>query len=325
MAIIQYLLVTLILFAGLLLYFSIAKKYNIIDKPNERSSHTDNTIRGGGVVFFLAGLLYSTSHLPESLFFLSGLTLISIVSFWDDVSSLPNRVRITVHFLSVSLIFYGSELFSMLPWWLIIVAYIFSAGVLNAYNFMDGINGITGLCSLAVLISLRYVNSLIEYTNAVFIDYAILACIVFLFFNYRKKAKCFAGDVGSMAISFWIISLLLQLMITTGSLVWILFLMVYGVDSVSTILHRLYLKQNIFKSHRLHFYQILSNERGISQLIVSAIYAFTQLLMCGIVVYTYFSCSPIVTWISGTILFIILCIIYMQKFRIMKLQKVVQT
>jgi UDP-N-acetylmuramyl pentapeptide phosphotransferase/UDP-N-acetylglucosamine-1-phosphate transferase len=284
----QYLFVAIILFAGMLVYFKLADKYNIIDKPNQRSSHDYLTIRGGGVVFWLAGLLYSVSNYPESFFFLIGLTLICVVSFWDDVSSLPNRVRILVHFFSISLIFYSLGLFSLYPWWLILIAFILFVGIMNAYNFMDGINGITGLYSLAVLIGLQSVNyQIIAFTNPDFIHYAILACLIFLFFNYRKRAKCFAGDIGSLGISFWIVTLLLQLMLKSNSFIWILFLAVYGIDSVYTILHRLYLKQNIFEAHRLHFYQILSNEKGISHLKVSALYAFVQLIICGIIIYFY--------------------------------------
>ncbi|MDR2384154.1 MAG: UDP-GlcNAc--UDP-phosphate GlcNAc-1-phosphate transferase, partial [Tannerella sp.] len=211
------------------------------------------------------------------MYFLIGLTLICGVSLWDDVATLPNRVRIVVHFLSISLVFYGLGLFTLLPWQLIIVAYIFFVGVLNAYNFMDGVNGITGLYSLAVLIALQYVNyQLVPFTNPDFINFAILACLVFLFFNFRKRAKCFAGDVGSIGISFWIVTLLLQLMIKSHSIIWIIFLSVYGVDTVFTILDRIRLRQNIFEAHRLHFYQILSNEKGVSHLKVSFLYAFVQ-------------------------------------------------
>jgi UDP-N-acetylmuramyl pentapeptide phosphotransferase/UDP-N-acetylglucosamine-1-phosphate transferase len=199
------------------------------------------------------------------------------VGFWDDVSSLPNKIRIIIHFLSISLVFYGLDVFTAFPVWLIIIAYILFVGILNAYNFMDGINGMTGLYSLVVLIALQYVNcQLIPFTNPDFINYAGLACLVFLFFNFRKRAKCFAGDIGSLGISFWIVTLLLQLMFATNSILWILFLSVYGVDTVCTILHRLYLKQNIFEAHRLHFYQILSNERGISHLKVTTLYALVQ-------------------------------------------------
>ncbi len=280
--------VVCLLFVGILIYFRIADTFNIIDKPNQRSSHNYITIRGGGVVYWLAGLLFAVMHWPESACFLTGLTLISGVSLWDDISSLPNRVRIVVHFLSISLVFYGLGLFVLLPWWTVVVAYVFFVGVLNAYNFMDGINGITGWYSLAVLVSLQYVNMhRISFTEPDFINYAILASLVFLFFNYRKRARCFAGDVGSMAISFWIVTLLLQLMVQTGSVVWILFLAVYGVDSIYTILHRLYLRQNIFEAHRLHFYQILVNERGWSHLVVSPLYAVVQLGICGVVIATH--------------------------------------
>jgi UDP-N-acetylmuramyl pentapeptide phosphotransferase/UDP-N-acetylglucosamine-1-phosphate transferase len=298
----------------MILYFKIADKYNIIDKPNERSSHDYITIRGGGIIFWLAGLIYTL--LPFTLHFspfFIGLTLICGVSFWDDISSLPNKIRIVIHFLSISFVFYGLNLYAVLPWYLILAAYIFFVGVLNAYNFMDGINGITGLCSLSVLIPLWYVNEeVIPFTDPDFILFAILACIVFLFFNFRKKAKCFAGDIGSMGISFWILTLLVQLSVKSDSVVWMLFLTVYGVDSICTILHRLFCRQNIFKAHRFHFYQILSNERGISQLKVSGFYAFLQIIINVIVIYSYVSHRAILPVIGGFVtgvLILVYCIV----------------
>ena len=316
-----YPFVIAILFLAMLLYFRIAGKFNIIDKPNERSSHNYVTVRGGGIVFWMAALLYTFSSFPLSpftLLFFASLTMLSIVSFWDDVSSLPNRTRITVHFLAISILFYGLGIFHFLPWWQIIFAYIFIAGTLNAYNFMDGINGITGLYSLAVLIALQYVNlQILRFTPPDFINYAILACIVFLFFNYRKQAKCFAGDVGSMAVAFWIVALLLQLMMESQSIIWILFLMVYGVDSICTILHRLYLRQNIFRAHRLHFYQILTNDRKSSHLIVSAGYASTQLIICLIIIVLYQQFQSSV-WVVGISLLALYSLIYLLKFAMLK-------
>ena len=250
----------------------------------------------------------------ENLYFLIGLTLICGISFWDDISSLPNRVRIVFHFLSISLVFYGLGLFVLLPWWLIGIAYIFFVGVLNAYNFMDGINGITGLYSLSVLIALQYVNLKIQaFTSPDFINYAATACLIFLFFNFRKQAKCFAGDVGSMAVSFWIVTLLLQLMLETRSVIWILFLTVYGVDSICTILHRLYLRQNIFKAHRMHFYQVLTNERGLSHLKVAVGYAITQLIICSIIIVLYRWSQP-AAWVAGIAMLILCSLIYLLKF-----------
>jgi UDP-N-acetylmuramyl pentapeptide phosphotransferase/UDP-N-acetylglucosamine-1-phosphate transferase len=251
----------------------------------------------------------------ENLYFLLGLTLVCGVSLWDDISSLPNRVRIVVHFLSISLVFYGLGLFSLWTWWLMITAYIFFVGVMNAYNFMDGINGITGLYSLVILIALQYVNyQLVAFTDPDFINTAILACLVFLFFNFRKRARCFAGDVGSLGISFWIVTLLLQLMLASESFVWIFFLSVYGVDSICTILHRIYLKQNIFKAHRLHFYQVLSNEWGISHLTVATGYAAAQLLTCSAIIY-FHKHDNNWSWIIGIFIVILLSIIYLFKFK----------
>ncbi|MDR1543297.1 MAG: glycosyltransferase family 4 protein [Prevotellaceae bacterium] len=317
-----YPLIFIILFACELIYFRIADRFNIIDKPTKRGSHDYITIRGGGIVFWLAAVLvfllpFSLNLLP----FLIGITLISAVSFIDDIRSLPNKIRIVIHFISISCVFFGLGLFGVLSWWLITVAYIFFVGILNAYNFMDGINGITGLYSLVILIALQVVNyQIVSFAEPHFINFAIIACVVFLFFNFRKKAKCFAGDIGSMAISFWIVTLLLMLMLKTNSIVWIMFLAIYGVDTVFTIIHRIYLKQNIFEAHRLHFFQILSNEMKIPHLLVSTLYAVIQLLICGIVIFVYFY-FPKIEILTSTIILIILSAVYLLKFRFFKNRK----
>src|SRR4029078_12582886 len=172
--------------------------------------------------------------------------------------------------------------------WGIAFTYVVAIGVLNAYNFMDGINGITGLYTLVVMAFLwladRYVQ---HFVDVDLIIYPIIASLVFLFFNFRKNAKCFAGDVGSIGIAFWIIFLLLKLILATGSVTWILFLALYGIDTVCTIVHLLYLKQNIFKAHRMHFYQVLSNEYGIQHRIVSILYAAMQGIVCSVIILGY--------------------------------------
>ena len=308
--------VILVLFSVMLLYFKIAGKFNIMDKPNERSSHDYIPIRGGGIVWWAAGVICSLFYLPESICFLTGITLISAVSFWDDVSSLSNKIRIAIHFLAISILFYGLGVFRMLPWWQISIAYVFVVGILNAYNFMDGINGITGLYSLSVLIALQYVNLKITgFTPPEFISYAMLACIVFLFFNFRKQAKCFAGDVGSMAVSFWIVSLLLQLVLETRSVIWVLFLTVYGVDSVGTILHRLLLRQNIFKAHRMHFYQVLTNERKLSHLKVAAGYALVQLFISFLIL-AFYQWRRELAWTAGIAVLVLCSFVYLSKKKI---------
>ncbi len=308
----EYTILGIVLMIIMLLYFKVADRFNIIDKPNLRSSHTEITLRGGGIIFLFSALLYFVQHVQNNYFFFIGITLVSLVSFWDDIQSLSNKIRISIHFLSITLIFYDMNLFNTMPIWGIIIVYIIAIGLINAYNFMDGINGITGLYTLSVMLSLLYVNTKIQlFTDGTFIKYAMVASLIFLFFNYRKKAKCFAGDVGSIAIAFWIIYLVLKLILVTESLIWLLFLAVYGVDAVCTILHRLYLKQNIFEAHRLHLYQVLSNEFKIQHRLVALFYALTQFGISCLVIILYQK-------VQDTVIFLIVILplicIYSSKF-----------
>lgn len=277
---ITYLIILVVLFILELLYFRVANKYNIIDKPNERSSHTQITLRGGGVVFYFGMLLYFLFFGFNYLWFILGLTLIAGVSFADDVRSVPNRVRLAIHFAAMLLMFYDLGLFSGVPFWYLLIALIFCTGVINAFNFMDGINGITGGYSLVVLLSLIYINRIqVTFIDHAFLYVAFLSVLVFNAFNFRKKAKCFAGDVGAVSIAFILVFALGKLIIKTGDLTYIILLAVYGVDSVLTIIHRLILHENIFKPHRKHVYQLLANELAIPHVLVSLGYALLQMII----------------------------------------------
>ena len=273
------------MFVVMISYFKIADYYNNIDHPNERSSHTEVTIRGGGVIFLFAALFALILH-PESWLIVLGMFTIGIISFIDDRITLSSKIRIIFHLTAVTLMFFALGIFQLLPWYICAALYILVIGIINAYNFMDGINGITGLYSLIVLSGLQYVNyKVFSFINPDLIWLPIMACCVFLFFNFRKRAKCFAGDVGSVTIAFYIIYLILKLILHTENYAYILFLAVYGVDAVLTIVHRLILKQNIFDAHRLHFYQILANEQKWSHLWVSSLYAIIQLIIIAIVIF----------------------------------------
>ena len=274
-----YLIILILLFAAELLYFRIADHFNIIDKPNERSSHTSVTLRGGGVLFWVGVLFYflmSGWHYP---WFFAGLTLVAAISFADDVKLQSPIVRLVLQFIGLLLMSIQWQLFDF-SWIIVVLVIVVSVGVLNAFNFMDGINGITGGYSLAVLASLWYVNNYVTaFVDNNLIYLVFLALLVFNFFNFRIKAKCFAGDVGAVSIAFILIFILGMLIIKTGDLSYIAFLLVYGVDSVLTIVHRILLKENITEPHRMHLYQLLSNELKVPQLLVSTIYAVLQLLI----------------------------------------------
>lgn len=273
-----YLLIFFVLLGLELLYFKVANRFNIIDKPNERSSHTSVTLRGGGVVFYMGAFLYFILSKGSYSFFMLGLTLIGAVSFVDDIKSVSRKTRLIVQFVAMGLMFYELGLFTDFPLWYLLVALIFFTGITNAYNFMDGINGITGGYSLVVLGALYYINQTVTpFTDSSFLITMNLAVLVFNIFNFRVKAKCFAGDVGAVSIAFIILFFLGQLILKTGDLAYLILLVVYGVDSVLTIIHRLLLKENIFDAHRKHAYQILANELKWKHTLVSSLYMVVQL------------------------------------------------
>ena len=274
-----YLIVLVLLFVAELFYFRIADRFNIIDKPNERSSHSKVTLRGGGIIFYFGALAYFLTSGFDYSWFMLALTLVTFISFVDDIKSTKQMTRLLFHFSAMALMFYQWGLFS-LSWWWIIIALIVCTGIINAYNFMDGINGITGGYSLVILAVLAYINKEITpFVAEGFIYTIVCSVLVFCFFNFRKRAKCFAGDVGSVSIAFILLFLIGKLIIQTGDFSWIVLLSVYGVDSVLTIIHRLMLHENIGLPHRKHLYQLMANELKIPHVMVSSIYMIVQTLI----------------------------------------------
>ncbi len=311
-----YLVVFTLLLVMELFFFKIADRYNIIDKPNHRSAHTEITLRGGGIIFWFAALLYFAQHFQDNYLFFIGISLVSLVSFWDDIQSLSTKIRFFTHVLAISLLFVEIDIYSLLPWYGILFAYFFFIGTINAYNFMDGINGITGLYTLAVLGSLWYVNENIQlFVDSDFIIYPMIASFVFLIFNYRKKAKCFAGDIGSIAVAFWIVYLMLQLFLATNSIIWILFLVVYGVETSSTVFHRIQMREKLSEAHRWHFYQILCNEYQLDHRLVAALYAVLQIAVSFFVFWGY---QRIPDWSIMIMVVLPLFALYTVKFYLLK-------
>lgn len=283
-----------------LAYFRVADRFNIIDKPNLRSSHTSITLRGGGIVFLFGAWLYAAFFGLSYGWFLLGLTLIGLVSFIDDIQSLPDSARLVVQFAAMFLMFYQFGILNWHDWWIVLVALIVCVGITNAYNFMDGINGITGGYSLAVLAPLIYLNSKDGFIAMPYLYITGLSLIVFCFFNFRKKAKCFAGDIGSITIAFILLFALGRLILQTGNFAYIIFLAVYGADSVLTICHRIQLHENLGEAHRKHAYQLMANELKMPHVEVSLIYMAVQLaisfgmIFCPINHYIYLAVTILV-------------------------------
>lgn len=263
-------------------YFYFADKYNIIDKPNERSSHVRITLRGGGIIFYFGALVYFPANDFRYPWFMLALTLVAFISFLDDIRSTSPKLRLVFQFLAMALMFYQWGLFS-LDWWWFIIALIICTGIINVYNFMDGINGITGGYSLVILLVLAYINTkVVSFVEQNFIYTIIISVLIFCFFNFRTKAKCFAGDVGSVSIAFILLFLVGKLIIQTEDFSWIILLAVYGVDSALTIIHRLMQRENIALPHRKHMYQLMANELKMPHVLVSTVYMVTQVLIAGV-------------------------------------------
>ncbi|WP_316844682.1 UDP-GlcNAc--UDP-phosphate GlcNAc-1-phosphate transferase [Pedobacter psychrodurus] len=283
-----------------LFYFRIADRYNIIDKPNFRSSHSKITIRGGGIIFTIAVLLHCFISDFSYPFFVLGLVIISSISFADDIKPISNRFRIICHFLAVSLLFYQVGLFK-LPIYIVPVAFVMAIGIINAINFMDGINGLTGIYSFVTLLTLYYLDTNVtpDFVSKDLLITAILAVTVFMFFNLRTKAKSFAGDVGSVGIAFIIIFFMVSLIVASGKVTYLLLLLLYGLDAISTIVFRLVRRENIFKAHRSHFYQFLANEKRIPHPMVALGYAISQSIFNALLIIL----EPSLTWtIIGVVL-----------------------
>lgn len=292
-----------------LVYFKIADKANIIDKPNERSSHSSIVLRGGGIIFTLALWIWAVKGwMLDGLgvmdcypLFLLAVSLAAVVSFVDDVRSLPDSVRLVAQFVAMGLLIAqlfvsgrGDGLFGdsnlLVNGVFVLIALVVCVGATNIYNFMDGINGITGGYSLSVLLPLLLINcSAIGCDSSVqasfvpmsLIVMVILADLVFCFFNFRPKgkAKCFAGDVGSIGIAFILLFLIGRLIISTGDVTYLIFLLVYGVDGCLTIIHRIMLHENLGVAHRKHAYQLMANELKMSHVVVSLLYMGMQLVI----------------------------------------------
>lgn len=298
-----FIIISVLLLAAELLYFKIADKCNIIDKPNERSSHSTIVLRGGGIIFAISILVWMVWQMALGnwatvqgyLPFIIGLLLICGISFWDDVQSLPDSVRLVVQFVATGLMFWGlmgqGAWFMELTWyWKVIiglVALIVFVGATDVINFMDGINGITAGYSLAVLVPLLLANRLDGFIDESFLVVAIIGVLVFSWFNFRPKgkAKCFAGDVGSIGIAFIMLFAIGRLIMQTGDVTWMVFLLVYGVDGCCTILHRIMLHENLGEAHRKHAYQLMANELGLSHVAVSLLYFGLQLVISLVMIY----------------------------------------
>jgi UDP-N-acetylmuramyl pentapeptide phosphotransferase/UDP-N-acetylglucosamine-1-phosphate transferase len=326
-----YIIIFVLLLAAELIYFHIADKFNIIDKPNERSSHSTIVLRGGGIIFSLSMIAWAVlmvvqgQNIMPYLPFMAGLILIAGVSFIDDVHSLPDSVRLVAQFVAMALMFWSMGIMNWDMWWIVPIALIVCVGATNIINFMDGINGITAGYALAMLVPLALLDSgfkiqdssLSGFIEPSYLIVAILGVLVFSIFNFRPKgkAKCFAGDVGSIGIAFIILFAAGRLIIQTGDLTYFILILIYGVDGCLTICHRIMLHENLGEAHRKHAYQLMCNELKIGHVKISLLYMVLQLAVSLGFIYLIPN-TPAAHWIY----FISMCVVFAIAYVLFKMK-----
>ena len=326
-----YIIIAVLLVVAELVYFKIADKCNIIDKPNERSSHSTIVLRGGGIIFSLSMIAWAVlmvvqgQNIMPNLPFMAGLILIAGVSFIDDVHSLPDSVRLVAQFVAMALMFWSMGIMNWDMWWIVPIALIVCVGATNIINFMDGINGITAGYALAMLVPLALLDSGFKiqdssvsgFIEPSYLIVAILGVLVFSIFNFRPKgkAKCFAGDVGSIGIAFIILFAAGRLMIQTGDLTYFILILIYGVDGCLTICHRIMLHENLGEAHRKHAYQLMCNELKIGHVKISLLYMVLQLAVSLGFIYLIPN-TPAAHWIY----FISMCVVFAIAYVLFKMK-----
>ena len=162
-----------------------------------------------------------------------------------------------------------------------------------------------------MLVPLFLLNERFGFVSMSLIIVTALSVLVFCWFNLRpkNKAKCFAGDVGSVGIAYILLFLIGLLIVKTDDITWLMFLIVYGVDGVCTIVHRIMLHENLGEAHRKHAYQIMSKELGMGHVTVSLIYMCLQLLISlGLVLFV--PLNPTAHWIYLVAVFVVLVLAY---------------
>ncbi len=258
-----------------------ALQKSILDIPNERSSHTIVTPRGGGlaiVITFIINLLLLFIHNYLSMRVLSGIggasLAIAITGFIDDRNPIHSRVRLAIHFLAAIWIavWLGKippvTIFSHvidLAWFTSVIAVIYLVWLLNLYNFMDGIDGIASIEAITVCLSGGLILYLVSPENIFWLLPVLLAAGVagFLFWNW-PPAKIFMGDVGSAFLGITIGGISLFSMDIGSQLIWswVILLAVFIIDATVTLIRRMLRGDSFDQAHRNHAYQYASRKFG---------------------------------------------------------------
>jgi len=255
-----------------------ALKKNIIDNPNERSSHTVPTPRGGGVSIVITFLLVLVGlMISHQLQLTTGTILVStglgvaVLGFLDDHGHINSMLRLAIHFLiAIGAVFFLGGFSEVtlfngnlhLGWVANIIAILFLVWLLNLYNFMDGINGIASVEAITTLLSLAFIYLLLDSQLSSELLFILAASVFgFVLWNF-PKARIFMGDAGSGFLGL-ILGILALISLKTDPALfcaWIICLGVFVVDATFTLIRRVINGHKMYDAHRSHAYQYASRK-----------------------------------------------------------------
>lgn len=266
-------------YAGARLFGGWSRRRGILDVPNERSLHLEPTPRGGGIVVVFIGLIFYASYglygggeLSRSYF--AGAILVAVISWLDDLYTVSVSWRLLAQAAAAALVV--AALFADADFWVggalpikvlaALLIFLWIVGLTNAYNFMDGIDGIAGLQTVVAGIVWLFAGTLLQMPTVRFYGGVLaFASLGFLFQNWQP-AKIFLGDVGSAFLGFTLAVLPIlaareaarpfdkigQLFVVAAAVCW-LFLF----DTIFTFARRALGGEKVWQPHRTHLYQRL--------------------------------------------------------------------
>lgn len=276
------------------IYIPLARRFHIGMHTAARRSARNFTPAGGGIIFPVAAAVFAatnpaTASQPFFSAILLGALILSCISFVDDVHSLPPVARLIIQFVVTGTIFSYFLRPDMLDIYLIMV--VSCVGLINAFNFLDGINGMLTLYAAVVIVTMIVAINTGEPLHmpacGLLAGFSTVGCTrllcliltshaAFALFNFRTKALVYSGDVGSIFTGFVITAVLASICIGLRSMAPVAFVAVFAVDSALTIIHRLFEGEQIMQPHRRHLYQYFAHNLGKPHTAVSMTYAAVQ-------------------------------------------------
>lgn len=254
-------------------YYFISKKLAAVNTNLAVRNGKGFAITGMGLALVLGILVYGLLTDTDHRYFLFAFSMLAIVNWLDDLYDIHSGWRLIAQFLSVSFLVMEFDLISSYwsPFFLVI-----AVGVVNAYNFMDGINGMSGVYGLALFIPLTLILPF-QTADVGLILLVMAFLVVFLVFNFRRSATVILGDVGSVTLGFLVLFYSLQCFKNYDIYLLMSFSMLFLLDTGLTLFERMLKFENVFQSHKGHLYQLLVHRKGWDQRWVALGYGLVQL------------------------------------------------